>query len=146
MTERLVPKSMSTRFVLNLLLDASILEAACLMTKTNSSSVLIFDTTGQMRGIVTERDLMTKVLAKALDPKTTTVSQVMTPNPQCVGPDTTVSEAILIMIERGFRHLPIKSKDGHITGVFSSSDALPKEIDVAMTMAEFHRQAFDSKV
>jgi CBS domain-containing protein len=146
MTERLVSKSMSARHVVNLLLDASIWEAACLMTKINCVSVLIFDITGQLKGIVTERDLMTRVLTKALDPKATTVAQVMTPNPQCVGPDTTVSEAILIMIERGFRHLPIKSNEGQIIGVFSASDAMPKEIDAAMTMAEFHRQAFDSKV
>lgn len=144
MTERLVSKSMSARQIVNLLLDASVWDAACIMTKANCGSVLIFDTTGQMRGIVTERDLMTRVLAKALDPKTTLVSQVMTANPYCVGPNTTVSEAILIMIERGFRHLPIKSIDRKIIGIFSASDALPKEIDAAMTMAQFHQQLNES--
>ena len=144
MAERLVSKSMSARQIVNLLLDASVWDAACIMTKANCGSVLIFDTTGQMRGIVTERDLMTRVLAKALDPKTTLVSQVMTANPHCVGPNTTVSEAILIMIERGFRHLPIKSIDGKIIGIFSASDALPKEIDAAMTMAQFYQQLNES--
>ena len=64
----------------------------------------------------------------------------MTANPHCVGPNTTVSEAILLMIERGFRHLPIKAIDGKIIGIFSARDALPKEIDAAMTMAQFHQQ------
>ncbi|MSQ57498.1 MAG: CBS domain-containing protein [Limnohabitans sp.] len=144
MTDRLVSKSMSAIKVVNLMLDASVWEAACVMTKANCGSVLIFDTSGQLRGIVTERDLMARVLAKALDPKSTTVAQIMTPNPQCIGPDTTVSEAILIMIERGFRHLPIKAINGKIIGVFSASDALPKEIDAAMTMAQFHQQVNDS--
>ena len=69
MSERIVSKSMASRQIVNLLLDASVWDAACIMTKSNCGSVLIFDTTGNMRGILTERDLMTRVLAKALDPK-----------------------------------------------------------------------------
>jgi len=64
MAERLVSKSMSARQIVNLLLDASVWDAACIMTKANCGSVLIFDTTGQMRGIVTERDLMTRVVGQ----------------------------------------------------------------------------------
>jgi hypothetical protein len=40
--------------------------------------------------------------------------------------------------------LPIKSIDGKIIGIFSASDALPKEIDAAMTMAQFHQQLNES--
>ena len=75
------------------------------MTRANCGSVLILDTSGQLLGILTERDLMTRVLAKALNPQTTQTSEVMTPNPHCVEPHMKVSEAVLIMIERGFRHL-----------------------------------------
>ena len=44
---------------------------------------------------------MTRVLAKALDPEKTTVREIMTPNPVCVPPQTRVSDAVLIMIEKG---------------------------------------------
>lgn len=114
------------------------------MTKANCGSVLIIDTAGTMLGILTERDLMTRVLAKALNPQTTCVSEVMTHNPQSVGPDAKVSEAVLIMIERGFRHLPIVSPASKILGVFSVRDALPREIGNAVSLAEFHDQVNDA--
>jgi CBS domain-containing protein len=135
---------MSQRHVVSLPPHASVWEAACAMTKANCGSVLIIDTAGAMQGILTERDLMTRVLAKALNPQTTCVSEVMTHNPQSVGPDAKVSEAILIMIERGFRHLPIVSPASKILGVFSVRDALPREIDNAVSLAEFHDQVNDS--
>ena len=84
------------------------------------------------------------MLAKALDPVKTKVSSVMTPNPRCVPPETKVDEAVLIMIERGFRHLPIISAAGKIMGVFSVRDALPREVNTAVSLAEFHEQVNDA--
>jgi CBS domain-containing protein len=115
------------------------------MTRANCGSVLIVDTTGQLLGIVTERDLMTRVLAKALVPTTTLVSDVMTKKPYCVTPETLVSDAVLIMIERGFRHLPIMAPGSKILGVFSVRDALPREVGAAVSMAEFNEQVNDAR-
>jgi CBS domain-containing protein len=144
MSERTVYQSMPHRHVISLTPAATIWEAACVMTKANCGSVLIIDTSVTMLGIVTERDLMTRVLAKALNPATTLVSDVMTRNPHCVGPDMRVSDAVLIMIERGFRHLPVVSAAGKILGVFSVRDALPREVGTAVSMAEFHEQVNDA--
>lgn len=144
MSERTVYQSMPHRHVISLTPAATIWEAACVMTKANCGSVLIIDTAGTMLGIVTERDLMTRVLAKALNPATTLVADVMTRNPHCVGPDMRVSDAVLIMIERGFRHLPVVSGAGKILGVFSVRDALPREVGTAVSMAEFHEQVNDA--
>jgi CBS domain-containing protein len=135
---------MSQRHVVSLHPQANVWEAACVMTKANCGSVLIIDVAGSMIGILTERDLMTRVLAKALNPQETKVSDVMTPDPQSVTPDTKVSEAVLIMIERGFRHLPIITPAGKILGVFSVRDALPREIGAAVSMAEFNDQVNDA--
>jgi signal-transduction protein with cAMP-binding, CBS, and nucleotidyltransferase domain len=114
------------------------------MTKANCGSVLIVDNSGQMQGIVTERDLMTRVLAKARNPEQTKVSEVMTRNPITVEPEMAVSDAVLIMIERGFRHLPIVAPGNKILGVFSVRDALPREIGNAMSLAEFNEQVNDA--
>src|ERR1039458_5664948 len=92
MTERTVFQSMSQRHVVSLSPSASVWEAACVMTKANCGSVLIIEASGAMVGILTERDLMTRVLAKALNPQTTKVSEVMTNDPQSVGPDTKAAE------------------------------------------------------
>lgn len=144
MTERTVFQSITQRHLVSLQPHASVWEAACVMTRANCGSVLIMDTVGTLLGILTERDLMTRVLAKAVDPKTTLVSDVMTPNPQCVGPDMKVAEAVVIMIERGFRHLPIVSPQNKILGVFSVRDAMPREIGNAVSIAEFNDQVNDA--
>ena len=144
MPERTVFESVSQRHVVSLAPQASVWDAACIMTKANCGSILVIDATGVVQGILTERDLMTRVLAKALDPKTTPASAVMTRNPQTVTPETKVAEAVLIMIERGFRHLPIITSAGKIMGVFSVRDALPRELGTAVSMAEFNDQVNDA--
>jgi len=143
-TERTVFQSMAQRHVISLTPEASVWEAACVMTKANVGSVLIIDPAGKMKGILTERDLMTRVLAKALNPQTTKVSEVMTTDPYTVVPDTKIADAVLIMIERGFRHLPVVNAAGKILGVFSVRDALPREIGTAVSMAEFNDQVNDA--
>ena len=144
MSERTVLQSMSQRHVLSLGPSASVHDAACAMTRANCGSVLIIDSAGTMQGILTERDLMTRVLAKALDPAGTPISKVMTRHPQCVGPEALVSDAVLIMIERGFRHLPIVDEGGRVLGVFSARDALPREVNTAVDLAEFNEQVNDA--
>ena len=144
MSERTVYQAMSRRLLVSLGPGATVHEAACVMTRANCGSVLVLDSAGAMLGILTERDLMTRVLAKALDPAATLVGKVMTPHPHCVGPETRVSDAVLIMIERGFRHLPIVTDGSRILGVFSVRDALPREVNTAVGLAEFNDQVNDA--
>jgi signal-transduction protein with cAMP-binding, CBS, and nucleotidyltransferase domain len=144
MSERTVLQSMSQRHVLSLGPAASVHDAACAMTRANCGSVLIIDSAGTMQGILTERDLMTRVLAKGLDANATAVTQVMTRHPRCVGPEMKVADAVLIMIERGFRHLPIVAEGGRVLGVFSARDALPREVNTAVDLAEFNEQVNDA--
>ena len=65
MVDRIVSKSIASRHFANLLPTASVWEAAGVMTRAACSSVLILDATGTMLGILTERDLVTRVVAKA---------------------------------------------------------------------------------
>ena len=143
MAERTVFQSITRTHVLSLGPQASVREAAAVMTRANCCSVLIMEPPDLLLGIVTERDLMTRVLAKALDPERTTVREVMTPKPICVPPEMPVSDAVVIMIERGFRHLPIVA-GRKILGVFSVRDALPREIGTALSQAEFNEQLNDA--
>ena len=144
MTERTVFQSIPQRHVVSLLPQASVWDAACIMTKANCGSILVIDAAGVLQGILTERDLMTRVVAKALDPKSTLASEVMTRNPISVVPEKKVAEAVVIMIERGFRHLPIINAAGKILGVFSIRDAMPRELGNAVSLAEFNDQVNDA--
>lgn len=148
MKERTVFQTSSRRQIVSLGPQASVWEAACVMTRANCGSVLIVDTLGNLLGIVTERDLMTRVVAKALNPAETLVTDVMTRHPISITPETLVSDAVVIMIERGFRHLPIvgvpiAGAGSKILGVFSARDALPREISNAVSLAEFNEKVND---
>ncbi len=144
MTERTLFQSMTHRHVISVGPSATVHEAACVMTRAGCGSILILDASGQMLGILTERDLMTRVMAKAMDPAKTTVSEVMTRHPRCAPPEMKVADAVLIMIERGFRHLPVVTAQGKILGVFSVRDTLPREVSAALSMAEFNEQVNDA--
>ena len=144
MAERTVFQSLSQKHVLSCGPHASVWEAACAMTRANCGSILVMEPPDRLLGILTERDLMTRLVARALDAKKTPASEIMTTHPVCVAPETKVSDAVLIMLERGFRHLPIVAPDTKILGVFSVRDALPREIGTALSQAEFNEQVNDA--
>jgi len=143
MAERTVFQSISRKHVLSLAPQATVRDAACAMTRANCGSVLVMELPDTRLGILTERDLMTRVLAKGLDPDGTAVRDVMTPNPICVPPETLVSDAVVLMLERGFRHLPLVA-GAKVLGVFSVRDALPREIGAAVSLSEFREQVNDA--
>ena len=97
---------------------------------------MILNDEGGPIGIFTERDLLTKVVAKSLDPACTPVAAVMTRNPLTVPPEMSVCDAVLLMKERRFRHLPIVAPGGKVVGMFSFRDASPRELIDADDLAE----------
>jgi CBS domain-containing protein len=100
--------------------DASITECVRLMTAGKIGALMVMDG-GRLIGIFTERDALNKVLAGNLDPGNTKVSEVMTKDPCCISPATTVGDAMQLITERRFRHLPIV-ENGKVLAVVSSGD------------------------
>jgi len=93
---------------------------------------------GELAGILSERDIMNRVVAVGRTPGTTAVSEVMTANPRAVAADESVEECLFIMREFGFRHLPIvDGKD--LKGVVSLRDVLMHQ--TAMLEREARKQA-----
>ncbi len=80
--------------------------AAREMSERHIGAVLVVDE-GQLQGIFTERDALTRVLAPSRDPDTTLIAEVMTRHPDTISPDETVAYALSVMNERGYRHLPV---------------------------------------
>ena len=100
----------------------TVLEAARYMMEHNVGAVPVVRS-GDLIGILSERDIMNRVVAVGRTPGTTDVSEVMTPNPRAVPADETIEECLFIMREFGFRHLPIV--DGkELKGLVSLRDVL----------------------
>jgi len=72
-------------------------------------------------GIFTERDALYRVTHGKLDPAATPVSEVMTKDPESVSPEMSVIDAMRMVNEKRFRHLPLV-KDGKLVGLVSSGD------------------------
>lgn len=111
----------------------SVLEAARYMMEHNVGALPVLRD-GDLAGILSERDIMNRVVAVGRTPGTTAVSEVMTANPRAVAADESIEECLFIMREFGFRHLPIV--DGtQLRGLVSLRDVLMHQA------AEIERQA-----
>jgi CBS domain-containing protein len=122
--------------VLTVTQTTSVLEAARAMAKVGCGSALVVDAAGRLEGIVTERDVMVRAVAKDVPVGKTAVSQIMTANPYCAKPEMPVTHALLIMKERGFRHIPVLDAAGLPLGVFSLRDAMPDELTGAEALQD----------
>ena len=120
-TERtVVPHAVSEQSLATLEPGATIVEAARMMAYLRIGALMVVEGE-KLVGIFSERDALTRVLAKELDPATTTLADVMTPDPITIAPDATVQQALDIMAAKGFRHLPV-IEDTRIVAIVSIRD------------------------
>lgn len=99
----------------------TVLDATLLMNEHKIGSLLVMEGE-RMAGILTERDILTRVVVERLDPSDTLVGNVMTREVVCGRPYTSIDEARGVMKNRRLRHLPIMSDDGLLLGLVSIGD------------------------
>ena len=97
------------------------------MWQRRVGAVLITDGRGTLVGIFTGRDAV-RALGEANDPAVTPLSAAMTKNPQTIAPERTAIDALRIMSDCGFRHLPVV-KNNKIVGIVSRGDFRGVELD-----------------
>jgi CBS domain-containing protein len=103
---------------------ATVHEAAQAMLAHRQAGVLIVDGEGRLTGIFTERDVLTRVVGRELEPRRTTLREVMTPAPEALTADDRVAYAVYCMSVAGYRTVPIVDADGRPVGVITSGDVL----------------------
>ena len=84
---------------------------------------------GKLVGIFTERDVMTKIVARNLDPNTTQISKVMATDIKKIVRNGTVAQAIKIMSEHRIRHIPLVAEDNEFLGMISLRFLLHDRLD-----------------
>lgn len=107
--------------------DQRVIEVVHFMVENNVGAVPVLEN-GELVGIFSERDLMTKVLVRGHDPNTTAVQDVMSPDPLRVAPDASIHDCMVLMKQHKFRHLPI-CEGPKIVGLLSLRDILMHEVD-----------------
>lgn len=109
--------------------SATTVKHACqCMRERRVGAVLVTDKERHLLGIFTGRDAVCRVLAEGRDPAKTRLSEVMTDDPDTMPPERTTIEALRMMQDGGYRHVPIV-EDGRVIGVASRSDFLGTEQD-----------------
>ena len=96
--------------------------AAEVMSDKNYGSVVIVDKNQKVIGIVTERDIVKKLVLKNLSPKTTKLEEIMTSNPRVADENDNVLDWLRIMSNDRFRRLPVVDKNGKIKVIFTQGD------------------------
>ena len=104
--------------------ETTVLQAAVLMASRHVGSLLVASDAGAAtEGILTERDVLVKVIAGGRDPSATTVGEVMSEQLICCRPDQSIADAQNLMIQHNIRHLPVM-QNGRVIGILSSRDIL----------------------
>ena len=107
---------------------ATVKEACECMHQRRTGSILVTDTHGHLKGIFTGRDAVYRVLARGKDAAKTKLADVMTADPVVMSPNKTAIDALRLMWDGGFRHLPVVN-DGRLVGVVSRGDFKGAEHD-----------------
>ncbi|MBK7280166.1 cyclic nucleotide-binding/CBS domain-containing protein [Candidatus Aalborgicola defluviihabitans] len=122
--------------------ETTVAEAAKRMATKNTGATLVMEN-DTLIGIFTERDAVFRVLAKGLDAHATLLRQVMTPNPATLAPNTTYGHALLLMHERGFRHVPVV-EGSRVLGIVAARNAMDPQLEEFVSEArrrEHYREA-----
>ncbi|MET1101987.1 MAG: CBS domain-containing protein [Pyrodictiaceae archaeon] len=111
-----------THPVITALPSETIVSVARKMAENDIGSIVVIDSKGIVVGIVTEADIVRRVVAPARDPRKTLVEEIMTRNPVVVREDTPLHRAVSIMVSRGIGHLPVVDEAGRPIGIVARSD------------------------
>jgi CBS domain-containing protein len=120
MPRRIIPDVIREQQVANVREQATVREAAKLMREHNVGAVPIVED-GALKGILTVNDMTYRVIAEGRDPDKTFVREVMTPDPDTVSSDTAAIDALRLMQDGGYRHLPVVD-GGRVLGLVSRRD------------------------
>ena len=110
-------------------LEATVEDAVRTMTDKAVGAVAVIDANGIVAGMFTERDVLTKFALSGRDAKTTLVRELMSPIVEMATEETTPSEALQVMLERHYRHMPIVDEHGKVLGICSIRNILEARVD-----------------
>ncbi len=108
---------------------ASMADATNLMRSRKMGSVVITDDQNKLVGIITERDILMKVVGIITDLKGKSISEIMTKNPICLQKNDSISNCIKIMHTGGLRHIPIVNDQNEPITLISIKDIVSYIMD-----------------
>ena len=119
--------------------NETVLEAARRMNEAHIGAVVVVDATLGMIGILTERDILTQIVAESRPADQTRVSEVMTTKVVSCSPEMPVPECQELMSRRRMRHLPVV-QNNQLIGLISTGDVMAHEVAQQQVTIEYMHQ------
>jgi CBS-domain-containing membrane protein len=120
-------------------LDTPISEIAAVIKDKSIGAVPIIDDQNKLIGIVSERDIVTKMVVEARDADLTTAQEIMTKEIISANLDDDLEQTIGVMKSKNIRHMPVTDSDGKLTDFFSIRDFLNAEIKSNQQVSRKHK-------
>ena len=139
MNEKLTAGEICTRDVIVAFPTTSLIEAAQLMREYHVGSLVVVGETGGLRhivGVLTDRDIVTAVVAPALEPSALIVGDVMSADPVTAQEDDSVIDLLRTMRDKGLRRLPVVGQRRELIGLVTLDDVLEivaQELDLLVS-------------
>ena len=118
---------------------ASVEDAIRAMMDKDVGAVAVIDEQGVVAGMFTERDVLAKFALSGRPARETPVREMMSPIVEMATEETTPAEALKVMLERHYRHLPIVDSQGKVLGILSIRNILEARIDDLLAELETHK-------
>ncbi len=113
--------------------SAKVVDAARLMRQEDVGPVPVVENGDRLAGIVTDRDIVVRVVAEGGDPQSTTVGEIMSRDLVTVDPDQPLDEALRLMATHQVRRLPVAEEDGRLVGIVAQADVATELGDDRLT-------------
>ncbi|KAI5949022.1 hypothetical protein KGF57_004984 [Candida theae] len=123
---------------------ATVHEVSQMMTATRENCVLVVNDVGELLGIFTAKDLAFRIVGSGLTANSVTIDQIMTANPICANANNPASEALNLMVEKGFRHLPVLDNDNQIVGVLDITKCYAQQMEKLERMHAQSKTLYDA--
>jgi len=101
--------------------EATIIEACKRLYRNKVGSLIVLEE-GILKGIITERDIISKVVILNKDPNNTTVEEIMSQDVITINQNANVEDAIELMNSKEIKKIPVISETGNLVGILTTSD------------------------
>lgn len=116
-------RSIMTTDIVTVLPDTSIVKVSRIMLQKHIRCVLVCDEDRNLKGVITDSDLVFGTAGKGQEGLELPVSKMMTKDPVSIGPNADIYEAVAVMSEKSCRRVPVV-KDGRVIGIISIRDVI----------------------
>ena len=102
--------------------ETTLNEVANLMVEADCGEIPITDSSNRLVGVITDRDIVCRAVAKGKNPTTVTVAEIMTQPVVCVNEETALDDVLAVMEENQIRRVPVVDGSGCCCGIISQAD------------------------